>query len=163
MVIRLTAKKIESVVRMVTGDEVLPLVKKLGGKADLNKISQNAFQCITFITDATRNSCKFTNEIRATNEALDPLGKQIGRIRGGMKRLSAAFKVVAAYGIAGTLTYGLINSLRRGVSEIFEFDQALYNLQAITDATGAEIRVMGETMKDVASRTKFSAMRSVRP
>lgn len=85
------------------------------------------------------------------------IGKQIAQIGDAMGTIKGAFRVTAAYGLASTAIYTVVNALRAGVAEIINFDQALKNLEAITGATDAEIRVMGETIKHVARTTKFSA------
>lgn len=92
----------------------------------------------------------------ATND-MTQMNKQLSKVSGGFQRLAAAFKVTAAYGLAGTFLFGVINGLKKGVGAIVEYDQALKNLQAITGATNAAIGVMGRKIKEVASTTKFSA------
>ena len=82
--------------------------------------------------------------------------KQMRGIEGAMERLKHAFKVTAAYGIAAQVLYTFFDSIKAGVAEIANFDQALKNLQAITSATDAEIRAMDQTIRDVARSTKFS-------
>jgi len=82
--------------------------------------------------------------------------KQISKVRGGLERVKAAFKVTASYGIAATAIYTVINAMKVGVQTIVDYDQALKNLQAITAATDAEVSAMGETIRNVASTTKFS-------
>ena len=96
-------------------------------------------------------------KVKRMGDEFSNVGKQLSRVEGGVQRLLAAFKVVAAYGVAGTLTFGLIQSIKEGVSTIFEFDQALYNLKAIANASEAELQAMGNAIFDVAETTKFSA------
>jgi TP901 family phage tail tape measure protein len=84
------------------------------------------------------------------------IGKQIAQVEGAMARLGAAMKVTAAYGVAASAIYSVVDALGAGVREIIEYDQALKNLKAITGATDAEIRAMGDTIKQVARTTKFS-------
>lgn len=86
------------------------------------------------------------------------VGRQIAKVQGAYNRLLAALKVTAAYSAAGIAIYQIVNALQAGVSEIIQFDQALKNLQAITGATDQEIRAMSETIKHVASTTKFSTV-----
>jgi len=84
------------------------------------------------------------------------IGKQIAQVEGAMARLTAAMKVTAAYGVAAAAIYAVVDALRAGFDEIVAYDQALKNLKAITGATDAEVRAMGETIKQVARTTKFS-------
>ena len=72
------------------------------------------------------------------------VGKKIGQVSGGIQRLTAAMKVTASYGLAATAIFGVINAFKAGTAAIFDFDQALKNLQAITGAIDAEIAVLGD-------------------
>lgn len=85
-------------------------------------------------------------------------GKQIGKVTGGFQRLTAALKVTASYGLAGTFLFGMIRGLKSGVVAIADFDQALKNLQAITSATNPEIAALRDVILDVAANTKYSAI-----
>jgi len=107
-------------------------------------------------TQAGVAATKAGEGVKGATTQFTQMNKQLSRVHGGLERIMAAFKVVAAYGIAGTLTYGLINSIRSGTEVIFEFDQALYNLQAITNATESELDTMGKAIFNVAKDTKFS-------
>lgn len=66
-------------------------------------------------------------------------------------------KSFASYATAATFIAGLVGGFNTGVTAVVEFDQALKDLQAITGATDRQVVQMGETIKDVASNTKFSA------
>jgi len=101
--------------------------------------------------------------IDKTNKSFDKGGasalaysKQIGKVEGAFQRTVAAMKVTASYGIAATAIFAVTNAFKAGIKEIVDFDQALKNLQAITQATDAEVMGMGETIKQVAKTTKFS-------
>jgi TP901 family phage tail tape measure protein len=94
---------------------------------------------------------------KTASEPFNFLGKQIGSVNGAIDRLKAAFKVTAAYGLASTAIYTLINAFKIGAQSIIDYDQALKNLQAITGATDAEVGAMGKTILDVARTTKFSS------
>jgi len=95
---------------------------------------------------------------RQAARGLSWVGRQISQVHGGLARLGAAMKVTAAYGIAATAIFSVVNALRTGISEIVQFDQALYNLKAITGATATEIRAMSNIIKRVAATTKFSTV-----
>jgi len=96
-------------------------------------------------------------QVKKSADEMGIYGRQIGKVTGGIQRLTAAMKVTAAYGLAATAIFGVINAAREGVGAIFDFDQALKNLQAITDATDAEIAVLGDRIREVAATTKYSA------
>lgn len=89
-------------------------------------------------------------------QAVPGFTKQIASASSGYQRFMAALKVTAAYGVAATAMYKLVAGIKAGISEIVDYDQALKNLQAITGATNIQISAMGDTLLDVAKRTKFS-------
>jgi len=104
-----------------------------------------------------------STSVDKTNKSFDKGGqkaqeysKQIGKVEGAFKRIMAAMKVTASYGIAATAIFAVTNAFKAGVKEIIDYDQALKNLQAITRATDAEVVGMGEAIKHVAETTKFS-------
>lgn len=65
-------------------------------------------------------------------------------------------KILASYALAGGLIYSVFGGVRAAGREIAAYDQVLKNLQAITGATDEETRAMGETIKKVATETRFS-------
>jgi TP901 family phage tail tape measure protein len=85
------------------------------------------------------------------------VGKRIGQVVGGFQRLTQAMKVTASYGLAATVIFGFINTLRKGSAAIIDYSQTLKNLQAITGATDAEIGALGTEILKVAANTKYSA------
>jgi TP901 family phage tail tape measure protein len=98
--------------------------------------------------------------LKSTSQLADQyqiFGKQIGQVSGGLERIYAALRVTASYMVAGSAVYMLVNAFITGKQALFEFHQALKNLQAITGASSGELAVMSEEMKKVASLTKFSA------
>jgi len=81
---------------------------------------------------------------------------QLGFVAQAFERLKYAAVLVAQFAAAAAALRAVTTGLREGVKEIVDYDQGLKNLQAITNATDAEVRSMGETIKDVARTTKFS-------
>ena len=71
----------------------------------------------------------------ATEKSLNKFNRQISKVGGAVRQLISAAKVTAAYGVAATAIFSVVNAMRAGVDEIIAFDQALKNLQAITRAT----------------------------
>lgn len=102
-------------------------------------------------SDRTRRSA------RGMADEFSNVGKKISRVQGGFQRLTAALKVTASYGLAGTFLFGIIRGLKQGTAEIANFDQALKNLQAITSATNPEIAALRDVILDVAENTRYSA------
>jgi TP901 family phage tail tape measure protein len=99
---------------------------------------------------------KVDKSVKKSTKGVQEYSKQIGKVEGAWKRVLAAMKVTASYGLAATGIFSVVQALKAGVTEIIDFDQALKNLQAITRATDNEVIGMGETIKDVAEKTKFS-------
>lgn len=121
------------------------------------KVTSKGFERVQQATEkaAAAKEKAVTQAKRLGNEYAN-VGKKLSKISGGMERLTSAFKVVAAYGIAGTATYAVIGGITGAIKEIAEYDQALKNLQAVTSATDGQTAAMAETMKQVASTTRFS-------
>lgn len=65
-------------------------------------------------------------------------------------------KSFASYAAAATFIASLVGGFKIATDTVIEFDQALKDLQAITGATDREVALMGETIKDVANKTKFN-------
>lgn len=85
------------------------------------------------------------------------LGQQTQKTTGFVQRLGRAIRTTFAYGLSGMGFFALFNALRSGVTAIFEFDQALHNLKAITQSTQEQVDLMGKKILEVAANTKFSA------
>lgn len=122
----------------------------------MNKLN-NSMKGVTLAS--TQYKRKIDDAVTATGRLggkADFAGKQIAKVRGAYERFTAALKVTAAYGVAATMIYKLVEGIGAGIQEIIDFDQALKNLQAITNATSTEVDSMGEAVKDVARVTKFS-------
>jgi len=99
---------------------------------------------------------KVDKSVKKSGKTVQEYSKQIAKVEGAWKRVLAAMKVTASYGLAASAIFSVVQALKAGVTEIIDFDQALKNLQAITRATDNEVLGMGETIKDVAQKTKFS-------
>ena len=97
-----------------------------------------------------------TANVGRAGTEMDNFGKKISKVSGGFQRLTAAMKVTFAYGLAYKAISTVTGALSGAVTAIFDYDQALKNLQAITTATDAETAAMGATIKQVASDSKYS-------
>lgn len=113
---------------------------------------------------------KFFNEtdrIKAFNDALSGKTRTTATIAktpaepkapsGFLDQIKNAARVTLAYGLVGSAIGSVAVAAKAGVGNIVEFDQALHNLQAITEATNDETAVMGNRIKQIASDTKYSA------
>ena len=105
-----------------------------------------------------------TAQANKTGKALEGVGSRINKATPAVTKFASAWTRVksammtsASFAVAGSAIYAVTRSLRAGLEAIVDYDQALYNLQAITGASDAQIRAMGSTMLDVARATKFSS------
>jgi len=104
---------------------------------------------------------RLKRELRKAKQTINELNKPMnskapGKYAGALARIGSAFKTMITYGGVAAVLYAITSAFRAGVTEIFEYDQALKNLQAISGATSQELGIMGETIKHIASTTKFS-------
>lgn len=106
------------------------------------------------VADKAKQAAAGTSKMKDDTKVI---GKQIGSVAKGFDRIAAAFKVVIAYGLAGSAIFRLITAFKSGAKAIIDFDQALKNLQAIIGATDAEISLLGEEILKVAANTRYSA------
>ncbi len=74
-----------------------------------------------------------------------------------MKDLSNSVAAYMKYRFIADTIIGAKEAFTSGTDAIVSYDQALKDLQAITGATTLQTEQMGETIKEVASTTKFSA------
>jgi hypothetical protein len=107
-------------------------------------------------TQAAKGVDKLGKSLDKTTKKAVPFNKQIGKIEGALQRVIAAMKVTASYGLAASAIFTVTRAFREGITEIINYDQALKNLQAITQSTDAEVLGMGQTIQEVANTTKFS-------
>jgi chromosome segregation ATPase len=75
-----------------------------------------------------------------------------------MSSLVSHLKSFASYAAAATIISGIAATFGYAVSAVIKFDQALHDLQAITQATDREVGLMGEKIREVGRTTKFSAI-----
>ena len=127
---------------------------------DLNNLMGNVTSTTKEAAAATRSITKeftkATNAMEKVSKAASSQNKQVKALTGAWGRLVGAMKVTASYTIAAAIIYGITSSLKAGIQEIIEYDQALKNLLAISGATEAELRVMRDTLEQIATSTKFS-------
>ena len=139
-------------------DDVINKVNQLKqAMAGLNsQFSSSSKQASSSFSQMSSSAQKASSSMRTAYTAMGRLSQQTTILHAALGNLNRAFRVVATYGVASAVIYGLINAFKSGAQEIVDYDQALKNLQAITRSTDAEVASMGETIKDVAAKTKFS-------
>ena len=130
------------------------LMRKMGQDGDSYASSMNRLA----YAEKMRNG-----EVKLSHGAEKELHDQFIKSTTATNRFSAAltdlwgkFKTLASYSLAGSFIYGIQNVLRSAVNVVLEFDQALYNLKAITGATDFEMERFGKKILDLASNTRFS-------
>lgn len=70
----------------------------------------------------------------------------------------AAFARTSVYGAAAMGAYAIADAVRGSIQFVFEFEDALANLQAISAATSGEMEILQAKILDVASNSKFSTL-----
>lgn len=83
--------------------------------------------------------------------------KSLTPLQQGMQRLGKSFKTYLSYMAASSVIFATLQIFREATTTIIGYDQSLKDLQAITQSTDEDVAAMGETIKQVASDTKFSA------
>jgi TP901 family phage tail tape measure protein len=131
------------------------------GTAWMNTVNVNTLRQQALTGAMKQTSQGFVANVQAmaktTSQAMGLRGVIQG-LSNQFQLLGGAMKVSAAYMAAGSVFYQIAAGVKAGVKEIIDYDQALKNLSAITGATGKELDAMGDKIKDVASRTKFSTV-----
>ena len=70
-------------------------------------------------------------------------------------RMAASMGNMARYAFGASIYYAFENALFSAIDSVAQFDQSLKNLQAITNATDAEVALLGDEIKRVAVETKY--------
>jgi TP901 family phage tail tape measure protein len=94
------------------------------------------------------------NGFQVLSKNADP--KKMNGFAASIQRLGRTMKSLATYALGSELVFGFITAIRTGISEIIDFDQALKNIQAISNSSEEAVKALGETIKGVARTTKFS-------
>jgi TP901 family phage tail tape measure protein len=128
--------------------------KLTAGTQALKRQQDELSRSIQSVSAATRNA---SGALGSMTSAQREHGKQLQHIKSGWESVKGAMRVTASYGIAATAIFGVVNALKAGVVEIANFDQALKNLQAVTQATNAEVAQASEISRKIATETRYSA------
>src|SRR6056297_227642 len=100
---------------------------------------------------------KASDGLRQQSKAADDLTKSMGRMESAFEKVSKRVVQFGSFLAAAFILQGIQRGIRSFIQTIAEFDQALYNLQAITKSTRAEAEAMGDAIRNIARATKFSA------
>lgn len=94
--------------------------------------------------------------LRAVGDESKKTYTLLDHLKNGVSAVVAKFKSFVAYAVGAGIFAGIVLSVMSAQQAIFDYDQALHDLKAITQATDEETARMGETIKQVAATTKFS-------
>ncbi|RPI56440.1 MAG: phage tail tape measure protein [Deltaproteobacteria bacterium] len=75
-----------------------------------------------------------------------------------MSSLVSHMKSFAAYAAAATIISAVVATFGFAISAVVKYNQALYDLQAITQSTDREVALMNDKIREVGRTTKFSAI-----
>jgi len=117
----------------------------------------------TTLGQVNQASSKLQETTKKASDAMEKEAKsakkgteETDKFTGAVNRLARAFKTGATYFIAYRLFHAITAGAKEGMAEIINFDQALHNLAAISDATAGELELMKEKIIETADRTKYS-------
>ena len=97
-----------------------------------------------------KNTSRFAKGAQGFYRVMGPVASIMGAVNRRVKQF-------AAFVVAALIVRQLTIAIREFIRVISGFDQALYSLQAILDISADKAAVLGDTIKDVARSTKFSA------
>ena len=120
-----------------TINRIAPAVSSLGSK------SSNSFKNVTKSIQGVASSAK---------KAVP----YVNKLQQSLLTVLHKFQSFFAYMVSASLFTGFVTGIYKAVEAMFTYDQSLHDLKAITQATDVETERMGETIKKVASSTKFS-------
>lgn len=137
-------------------DKVKKLSLALGelGKAGYLKNFTNFASDLRHISTALE---KATKKIKETKDAAKELGVGFEIAGISLKTFGDKLKQYSQYRLIADSIMMMRDAFFSGIEAIVAYDQSLKDLEAITGATQDEVELMGETILDVASGTKFSA------
>jgi len=94
---------------------------------------------------------------KSAGEQVEEMGKRVKTTTAIYKDFIRRLRQYTAYRIIADSIIRIKEAFIAGLTEIVAYDQALKDLQAITNATDIQVEQMGKTILDVARSTKFSA------
>jgi len=100
---------------------------------------------------------KTSTAATGTSKSMRTLNKSVKEVDSSYNKFMQKVERYAVYRLIADSIIGLKEAFYSGFQEIINYDQALKDLQAITSSTDGQVEQMGETIKQVASDTKFSA------
>jgi len=109
------------------------------------------------VGDHEKEANKATNATNKLSDTLTNAANGANKAKDYFQQLGYAVKQLSAWMPAALIIASVTSAFNAGVQAIIEYDQALKNLQAITQATDAETAMMGQKILEVSKITKYSA------
>lgn len=119
------------------------------------KVSPEVQKALNGIFDTSKKAKKGLNELGDEGKKTVTI---LDRLKSSIASVGAKLRSFAAYAVGAAIFATLVGSIYSAQQAIFDYDQALHDLKAITQATDEETARMGETIKEVAATTKFSTV-----
>jgi TP901 family phage tail tape measure protein len=135
-------------------------------KVDTTHISRLASQLrnlsssmstLASLGNAGQGLTRTVDSARAASNSLTQFGQSAQQAGGFYGQFIAKLERYSIYRVIADAVFGLQQAFDAARESIISYDQALKDLQAITNATDMEVARMGTTIKEVAATTKFSA------
>lgn len=109
------------------------------------------------INDLSNNINKIIPQLDRVKTAMNGVAKAATSASQGGKGFGERLVNYLQYRVIADSIFKMQDAFYGTMSVIRDFDQALFDLKAITGATEAEVAKMSDTIIDVAGKTKFSA------
>ena len=126
-----------------------------GKNGDAFMASANRTTMATNLMDNKLNI--FNGTLGNSSLILKPLQKELNSFGTILDKLGTSMMNVARYSVGAFAFYGAVSAITGIMNQVMQYDQSLKDLQAITSATDYQTELFGETIKEVAGKTKFSA------
>jgi phage tail tape measure protein, TP901 family, core region len=108
--------------------------------------------------DKIENETKKTKESHVHIVAHDDASPQVHKIDDSItSMIKNAAKNAIAFAIVGTTIAGSVGAIKGTISTYTKFEQGLSNVQAVTDATDAQMKQLSDTAKSLGASTAWSA------
>ena len=136
------AKNVEAIASQYTGGQ-------LTKNAAIQQVRDIGKAHLAAVREENR---KVAQETRKTQAQALPT---TGGLTGMANQIVGTVQTLASYAVAGTVIYGIAAAFKEAASSVVLYDQALKDLQAITQGTTSEIAALGNKVLEVADRSKF--------
>jgi TP901 family phage tail tape measure protein len=131
------------------------MMNKAGADGNAWALSQDRY---ALMNQRVNKQLEIANGLMTNQAHLIPdMSKKTMSLADVMDKLGTSMMNVAKYAVGAFAFYGAVSVIGNTINQIVQYDQSLKDLQAITSATDYQTEMFGETIKEVAGKTKFSA------